>query len=294
MAWLPSTGEGVAEVFGGRKVKKELEDLRGEHHDLEERYEDLHERHEKLSKEAGEQTNMRISYIEEEIESMNQRVEKLATDSYEIRSEVRDIHESVVAMQTSLSEIVSLYKAIISRYGFGDARVNPAAAPPRKAKPGDEPGDDIIRALKKEDGAGQQRASAREGAAAPRKAQAPPPPPRPVSPSASEALDELHRMSLAQKEGEGDEEDLASRLASRSSGTDRMDRVARRDLGRAATVDRGAEGEFTRSLPRKSVAPKEGRTAPGTGGDWETMRPPEGEERPRRPKPKLHDLLSPE
>lgn len=281
-------------MFGGRKVKKELEELRGEHHVLEERYEVLQEEHERLSKEAGEQTSMRISYIEEEIESMNKRVEKLATDSYEIRSEVRDIHESVVSMQTSLSEIVSLYKAIISRYGFGDMKANPMAAPPRKARPGEEPGDEIIRALRREGEGDQRRTTTREGTSAPRATKPAPPPPRPVSPSASDALDELHRMSEAQRGEEVDGEELSSRLASRSSRADKLDRVARRDMGRASGVDRGGEGEFTRSLPKKSVTPKEGRAPAGAGNDWEAMQPPGGEERPRKAKPRLHDLLSPE
>ncbi|MHC4780381.1 MAG: hypothetical protein ACYTFG_17565, partial [Planctomycetota bacterium] len=78
----------MTEVFGGRKTKKELDELKEEHHDLEERFDNLQGKHEQLQHEAGEQTNMRISHIEEEIESMNQRVEKLANDSYEIRGEV--------------------------------------------------------------------------------------------------------------------------------------------------------------------------------------------------------------
>ncbi|NIW83568.1 MAG: hypothetical protein GWN18_13635, partial [Thermoplasmata archaeon] len=144
----------MTEVFGGRKTKKELKELKEEHHDLEGRFDDLQKEHEKLQHEAGEQTNMRISYIEEEIESMNQRVEKLATDSYEIRGEVRDIHESVLGMQTSLSEIVKLYKAIITQYGFGDMKkaAQGRPAPPAKRTPGEEPGDEIIRALEKERG----------------------------------------------------------------------------------------------------------------------------------------------
>jgi len=116
-----------------------------------------------------------------------------------------------------------------------------------------------------------------------------------VSPAASDALDELHRMSEAQRlEGEEDTEVLASRQATRSSRGDKMDRVARRDMGRATAVDRDAEGEFTRSLPRKNVSPREGGAAAPAGDGWEAMSPLDREERPKRPKPRLHDLLSPE
>lgn len=290
-------------MFGGRKTKKELKDLKVEHHDLEERYEDLQEEHEKLQHVAGEETNVRISVIEEEIESMNQRVEKLATDSYEIRSEVRDIHESVLSMQTSLSEIVKLYKAILSQYGFGNMKANPLTAPARPKTPGDDPGDAIIRALEDEK---ERSRRAPEGRATPSKDEptppagspsAPPPPPRPA-PSSADPLDELHRLSEAHRERQGKNgEGLATRLVARSGRDDRVDRVARRDMGRQEASDLEREGDFTRSLPKKDLRsrPDEGTQNVREGEGWESMSPPPVDERvERRPKSKLKDLLDPE
>jgi archaellum component FlaC len=298
----------VADTFGGRKTKKELEELKEEHHDLEERYEDLQEEHDKLFEEAGEKTNIRISNIEEEIESMNQRVEKLATDTYEIRGEVRDIHESVQGMQTSLREIVQLYKAILSRYGFGDMKANPLAEPKRPRGPMADPGDHIIHALERErDSDGPSR----DDQGSPAKLKASPPtqrgparssqpssaPPPPRTPATGNALDELHRLSQAHGARDGTEgEDLASRVVARSDRNDRVDRVARRDMGRMESVDRDTEGEFTRSLPKKDVAQKASKDPrPGHGDGWEAMSPPpETEGKSKRPKPRLEDLLSPE
>jgi hypothetical protein len=300
-------------LFGGRRTKKELRDLKDEHHDLEERFDSLQREHERLQHEAGEETNVRISYIEEEIESMNQRVEKLATDSYEIRGEVRDIHESVMGMQTSLSEIVKLYKAIITQYGFGDMKAQAARARKAPAKPGEDPGDAIIRALEEEEGRSRGRPKGRpkgrpEKGAGPRgeagsgkegdMAASPPPRPRPA-PMSSNALDELHRLSEEERgrRSQGDGEELAAKLVARSGTGDKVDRVARRDLGRAPSNDIQRDGEFTRSLPKKDLRPRaetrEERSKPGDG--WESMEPPPTETGKRkRPKPKLHDLLSPE
>jgi hypothetical protein len=235
---------------------------------------------------------VRISYIEEEIETMNQRVEKLATDSYEIRGEVRDIHESVVSMQTSLSEIVKLYKAIITQYGFGDVQGKMAKAPPQTArrKPSDEPGDAIIRELEAEGGKETKKApprSTRGGMTA-----SPPPKPRPA-PMSSNALEELHRLSGETR----DEEGLAAKVVARSDRGDKVGRVAKRDLERPSPSDMDREGEFTRSLPKKDLRPR-GATTAGDAFEqpgWETMEAPPGEDRRRkRSKPKLEDLLSPE
>ena len=91
---------------------------------------------------------------------MNKRVEKLATDSYAIHSEVRDIHESVIEMQGSLRDIVKLYKAILTKYGFGNVPpTSQEAAPRRPAGREGEPGDDIIRTLKREQEARDGRAA---------------------------------------------------------------------------------------------------------------------------------------
>jgi len=293
-------------MFGGRRTKKKLNNLKEEHLNLEERFDNLQEKHEQLQHEAGEETNIRISHIEEEIESMNQRVEKLANDSYEIRSEVRDIHESVLGMQTSLSEIVKLYKAIITQYGFGNMKVEPPGRPAKKKKvPGDDPGDAIIRALEEEQGRARRAPSS--GASPPPRsateprsgiaASPPPPPPRPA-PSNANPLDELHRLSEAHKERVTDSKgDLASVMSSRSGREDKVDRVARRDLDRQVDSDMDREGDFTRSLPKKDLRPK-GNVGPskaGKGDGWEAMHPPsESESKVRRPKPKLEDLLSPE
>ncbi|UCC93911.1 MAG: hypothetical protein JSW25_04380 [Thermoplasmata archaeon] len=286
----------MAELFGGRKTKKELEELKEEHHDLEERFEDLQEKHDQLQHETGEQTNMRISYIEEEIESMNQRVEKLATDTYEIRGEVRDIHESVLGMQTSLSEIVKLYKAIIAQYGFGDMKQAAQRRQAARPKPGEDPGDAIIRALE-EDREAPRKGTAPRQPPAKAPAKAPPPPPRPA-PSNANALDELHRLSEAHRDrGDEDDDELAARLMARSARDDKVDRVARRDMDRPGASDMEREGEFTRSLPKKDLrtrTPESSQEArPGDG--WESMSPPPapGDEG-RRSKAKLEDLLSPE
>ena len=295
----------MTELFGGRKTKKELANLKEEHHDLEEKFDNLQGEHERLQHEAGEQTNMRISYIEEEIENMNVRVEKLASDSYEIRNEVRDIHESVLGMQTSLSEIVKLYKAILSQYGFGDMKAIPPKATERQTKPGEDPGDAIVRALEEEQGKAKSGASSRTAssktaakarpsgmAASPSQSQ-----PR-LAPSSSNALDELHRLSETQKErGTENGESLADKLETRSGRGDKVDRVARRDLDRPGTTEMEREGEFTRSLPKKEIRPKAEERENGAekGDGWEAMHPPSGPEgRERRPKPKLEDLLSPE
>lgn len=290
-------------MFGGRRTKKELEELKGEHQDLEVRYDNLQDEHERLQHEAGEETNVRISHIEEEIEAMNQRVEKLATDSYEIRSEVRDIHESVLGMQTSLSEIVKLYKAILSQYGFGNLKDKALTAPARPREPGDDPGDTIIRALEEEKERPGKAPRSRTtppkagGRPPPSAPAAPPPPPRPA-PSSSNALDELHRLSEANREQDVNrEEDLAARLTAQSMRDDKVDRVARRDMGRQETGDMDREGEFTRSLPKKDLRPRshEGASNVREGESWESMNPPpEAERGERRSKPKLKDLLDPE
>jgi hypothetical protein len=283
-------------LFGGRKTKKELQDLKEEHNDLEDKFDDLQERHEKLQHEAGEQTNMRISYIEEEIESMNQRVEKLATDSYEIRGEVREIHESVLSMQTSLSEIVKLYKAIISRYGFGEMKPPERKQPAAKRNPGEDPGDAIIRALEEEEGRAAKASSGRPVSPG-SPVRTPPPPPRPA-PASGNALDELHRLSEAHKDRDtGTEDQLAARMLSRSGREDKVDRVARRDMDRPGASDMDREGDFTRSLPKKELRTKTPESSPAArpGDGWESVQPPPGQEgKQRRPKPKLEDLLSPE
>ena len=288
-------------MFGGRKTKKELQDLREEHQDLEERFAGLQEKHAKLQEEAGEQTNMRISYIEEEIESMNQRVEKLANDSYEIRGEVREIHESVLGMQTSLSEIVKLYKAIITRYGFGEMKAQAQKPQAAARRPGEDPGDSIIRALEEEQGRAGKDAGQDGGRNERRKAQAqapsrgmaasPPPRPRPA-PMSSNPLDELHRLSAAER----DEEGLAAKMAARSDRGDKVGRVAKRDMERQTSSDMDREGEFTRSLPKKEIRPREDAKPEGDTGPsgWESMEPPVETKDRKRSRPRLEDLLSPE
>jgi hypothetical protein len=290
-----------------RKIKKDHEELRDKYDKLEDKYDDLQDQHDRLQTEAGEKTNVRISYIEEEIESMNVRVEKLANDSYAIHHEVRDIHESVLEMRTSLSEIVSLYKAILTKYGVAGIQPPPRNHPPREAErprtPGTEPGEDIIRALERD-----QRSQGREAGAKQEPLQSRTVPPRlesrPSAPSAapqgSSTLDELHRISDEQRLRDVLESDsLAERVSARSSKEDRVTRVAKRDMKRMEYVDRQGEGEFTRSLPRKEVgtpAPKEG---PRKGDGWEAMKPPPDTEPGRdrdkaKSKPRLKDLLSPE
>jgi prefoldin subunit 5 len=293
----------VTETFS-RRSKKEVEELRDRYDVLEDKYENLQSEHDRMRDESEERTNVRISNIEVEIESVNKRVEKLATDSYAIHSEVRDIHQSVSEMQVALRDIVQLYKAILTRYGFGNLDTDATAqqAAKQAATRNGDPGDHIIDALKREQETKQKSATMRasppsKGRSTPPRASSGPPstPPRASSvPSTTNALDELHRLSGGQRAAARDEpEALAERLASRSSHDDRVDRVARRDMGRMETMDRDTEGEFTRSLPKKSVTPKE----PARGGDWEATAPPSGVEQPkkaRKAKPRLEDLLSPE
>jgi hypothetical protein len=329
----------VGELFS-KKVRKEHEDLREKYDVLEGKYDHLQSEHDHLREEAGEKTNMRISNIEGEIESMNKRVEKLATDSYAIRSEVRDIHTSVKGMQSSLSDIVKLYKAILTQYGFGNVQVDRLKATPAgKLKAGKdtpspasgEPGDDIIRTLERERSERDEPArpppppisrtvppkhqahSTPSPSSPPPKSpplrqpppqQPPPPPPPPpppsVAPSSSSALDELHRLSEEQRARESlDGESVAQKLASRAEREDRVTRVAHRDMGRMDVVDRGGEGEFTRSLPKKDLASR--RSAQENHGDaWEALGAPPANtgdrETPRRERRKvsLEDLLSPE
>lgn len=297
-----STRRGVTDTFS-RKTRKELDDLREDYDELEDKYENLQSEHGRLQEEAGEQTNIRISYIEEEIETMNQRVEKLAADSYTIRGEVREIHESVVEMQAALSDIVGLYKAILSRYGFGQAPSNPMEPPVREATSGEDPGDAIIRALRERQERRDREAAARRK---PQSQTVPPrpgpkprsdgPPPSPPTgttrePSTTNALDELHRVSKVHEEvDDGSEgEDLAARIAGRSNKGSRVDRIARRDMDRMNALDRDVEGEFTKSLPKKSVEPK---ARPALNGEWEATAPPPAEARSRK-KPRLDDLLDP-
>ena len=301
----------VDELFS-KKVRKEHEDLREKYDVLEDKYDHLQSEHDHLREEAGEKTNKRISNIEEEIESMNKRVEKLATDSYAIHSEVRDIHESVKGMQSSLSDIVKLYKAILTQYGFGNVQVDRLKA--REAAPSSgEPGDEIIRALKRErsgrDGPGRPPPPPvsrtvppkHRAPSGPSPSSPPPPPPLPKPPpvamSGSSALDELHRLSEDQRARESLEgEAVAERLTTRAGREDRVTRVAHRDMGRMDVVDRGGEGEFTRSLPKKDLTSR--RSAQEAHGDgWEAMGAPPaktGDQAPRREKRKvsLEDLLA--
>lgn len=293
-----------------RRSKKEQEELKTKYDDLEDKYENLQSEHEKQQEETDEKTNIRISNIEVEIESMNQRVEKLANDSYAIRSEVREIHESVTDMHVALRDIVGLYKAILTKYGFGSLTANPPDVAPRQAanRNGD-PGDDIIEALKR-DAEAKERTAASSPRTPPRsRTVAPRPPGRPSPsetqaqpssvPSTTNALDELHRLSEAQRTSVSDEpEALAGRLASRSAQDDRVGKVAKRDMGKMEALDRETEGEFTRSLPKKSVNPKPptDRQAQAQGGGWEATAPPDvGQpKKERKPRPRLEDLLSPE
>ncbi len=294
----------MTETFS-RRSKKEVEELRDRYDVLEDKYENLQSEHDRMRDESEERTNIRISNIEVEIESVNKRVEKLATDSYAIHSEVRDIHTSVSEMQVALRDIVQLYKAILTRYGFGNLDTDATAqlAAKQAATRKGDPGDHIIDALKREQENKEKAATMRasppsKGRSTPPRASSGPPPSPALRassvPSTTNALDELHRLSGSQRAAARDEpETLAERLASRSSHDDRVDRVARRDMGRMETIDRNTEGEFTRSLPKKSVTPKE----PAAGGDWEATAPPSRVEQPkkaRKPKPRLEDLLSPE
>jgi archaellum component FlaC len=276
-------------VFG-RRAKREAEELRRKYGELEDKYEDLSADHDRLKEETGERTTMRISRIEEEIESMNARVDKLATDSYAIHSELRDIKDSVTEMHTSLKEIVQLYKAILTQYGTAQMRAQARERLARARRPGESPGDAVIRELKAE----QDRSAARdatrrepprrtpeEGLAAaqprasPRSAspQAQSPAPRQPAPTttaaAPSALDELHRVEAEDRERRGTEEAPAER------GADRVDRVARRDMDRAAPIRGGVEEGFLRPLPRKQVqrrATPEG--SPTSGDGWEETAEP--------------------
>jgi hypothetical protein len=297
----------VVDTFS-RKSRKDQEELRSKYDDLEDKYETLQSQHERQQEEADEKTNIRISNIEVEIESMNQRVEKLATDSYAIHSEVREIHESVTEMQVALRDIVGLYKAVLTKYSFGNLPTNPTQVAPRQAtQRNGDPGDDIIEALKR-DAEAKNRAATSSPTTAPRsRTVAPRPPARPSPsesqvqpssvPSTTNALDELHRISEAQRNFSNDEpEVLAGRLASRSAQDDRVGKVARRDVGRMEAIDRDTEGEFTRSLPKKSVIPKLQPEGQAQGGGWEATAPPDIDQpkKERKPRPRLEDLLSPE
>ncbi len=291
-----------------RKSKKEQEELKSKYDDLEDKYENLQSEHDRQQEESEERTSIRISNIEEEIESMNQRVEKLATDSYAIHSEVREIHESVTEMQVSLRDIVGLYKAILTKYGFGNLQANPPDVASRQtANRNGEPGDGIIEALKR-DAEVKKRAVASSPATPTRSRTVAPKPPSRASPSESQvqpssvpsttnALDELHRLSEAQRASANDEpEVLAGRLASRSAQDDRVGKVAKRDMGKAEAIDRETDGEFTRSLPKKSVSPKQQTEGQAQGGGWEATAPPDVAQpkKERKPRPRLEDLLSPE
>lgn len=298
----------MVETFS-RRSKKDQEELRSKYDDLEDKYETLQSEHERQQEETEVRTNIRISSIEDDIDSMDKRVEKLATDSYAIRSEVREIHESVTQMQVSLRDIVGLYKAILTKYGFGNVQANPAEIATRQAADRNgEPGDDIIEALKREAEAKKQAATS-SSTTPPRSRTVPSRPPARPSPSQTQvqpssipsttnALDELHRLSEAQRASAASDEPeaLAGRLASRSTHDDRVGKVARRDVGRMEAIDRDTEGEFTRSLPKKNVNPKQKTDGPAQGGDWEATAPLDVDQprKERKPKPRLEDLLSPE
>ena len=72
--------------------------------------------------------------------------------------------------------------------------------------------------------------------------------------------------------------------------------MARRDMGRKEVIDRDTDGEFTRSLPKKSVNPKQQTEGQTQGGGWEATAPPEVDrpKKGRKDKPRLVDLLNPE
>jgi len=297
----------VVETFS-RRSKKEQDELKSKYDDLEDKYENLQSEHDRQQEESEERTNIRISNIEVEIEAMNQRVEKLATDSYAIHSEVRGIHESVTDMQVALRDIVGLYKAILTRYGVGNLQANPGNVVTKEDATRDgDPGDNIIEALKREAEA-KQRAAKSSPPMPPRSRTVPPKPVARASPSVDQvqpssvpsttnALDELHRLSEAQRTSANSEpEALAERMASRSERDDRVGRVARRDMGRKEIIDRDTDGEFTRSLPKKSVNPKQQTEGQTPGGGWEATAPPEVDrpKKERKDKPRLEDLLNPE
>jgi hypothetical protein len=199
-------------------------------------------------------------------------------------------------MQTSLSEIVKLYKAIITQYGFGEMKQAVQKRPAARPKQGEDPGDAIIRALEEEEGRAATGPSSRsDPAKVP--ARRPPPPPRPA-PSSANALDELHRLSEAHKDGrKGNEDALTAKMLSRSGRDDKVDRVARRDIERPGDSEMEREGDFTRSLPKKDLRTRTPESSPDSrpGDGWESMTPPpEPEGGRKRPKAKLEDLLNPE
>lgn len=303
----------------GRRAKKEAAELKDKYNELEGKYEHLSTDYEVLKEEAGEKTSMRISVIEEQLETMNARVEKLATDSYEIHSELRDIKDSVTEMGTSLKEIVQLYKAILNRYGTPAIKEQQARALEAKRRAAavqsgeGDPGDAVLQQLMAESKQ-QQRAPGAPARDAPARRPQPPPQPRPAAAPAPQqqqprqqlqaqqqpeqqeapppapppsALDELQRAEAEDRaDGNLDGEELARRKAQRESGG--VDRAARRDMRRPTTIRSGGEDTFLDPLPKKTVyrrAPAERPPAEG----WEETASP----RPR-PKPKLEDVLEPE
>jgi hypothetical protein len=232
-------------------------------------------------------------------------VDKLATDSYAIHSELRDIKDSVTEMHRSLKEIVQLYKAILTQYGTAQMRAQARERLASARRPGESPGDAVIRELTAE----QDRSAARDAARreparrppgdgrpaaqlrasppspAPTASPAPapssvpgqpaPPPPPPPPASAPSALDELHRVEEEDRERRGMEEGAPEQRPP-ERGTDRVDRVARRDMDRAAPIRGGVEEGFLRSLPRKQVqrrAPAGATSASGEG--WEETGTPQ-------------------
>ncbi len=276
-----STEEGT-DVFS-RRSKKETQELRRKYQDLEDKYEGLQSDYDQLKEETGERTNIRISAIEVEIESMNKRVEKLATDSYEIHSELRDIKDSVTEMGTALKEIVSLYKTILSRYGT-PAMKRQVSQMPKKGAPAGEPGDEVIKALEREQEARSRAPPAMEATA--REDARPEPPPRPPT-----ALDELHRVAEESRATEG--EPPASRVTARSQPGDRVDRVARRDIERREGVKMGEAEGFLRPLPKKELHRRPPPEPSGPAGDgWEETEHPPEREKGNRVRP--DDLLEPE
>jgi len=302
-------------VFG-RRAKKETAELKEKYSELEGKYEHLSTDYEVLKEEAGEKTSMRISVIEEQLETMNARVEKLATDSYEIHSELRDIKDSVTEMGTSLKEIVQLYKAILNRYGTPAIKEQQARALEAKRRAaavqsgGSDPGEAVLRELMAESKQ-QQRAAEPPARDMTVRRQQPPPPQRPAAaalvrqqqlqqqqappqqpvppPPAPppSAIDELQRAEAEDRaEGNLDGEELARRMAQREAGG--VDRAARRDLRRPAAIRSGGEDTFLDPLPKKTVYRRAPPERP-SGEGWEETASP----RPR-PKPKLEDVLEPE
>jgi archaellum component FlaC len=282
-----------------RRSKKETQELKRKYENLEDKYEGLQSDYDQLREETGERTNIRISAIETEIESMNKRVEKLATDSYEMHSELRDIKDSVTEMGTALKEIVSLYKTILTRYGT-PAIKQQVAQMPKRSRPAGEPGDDVIQALERDQEA-RARAPPAKGVTARETAR-----PRPSEPPAKRieeeisreppakqptALDELHRVAEESRAKEG--EPPTSRVTARSQPGDRVDRVARRDIGRSEGVKMGEEEGFLRSLPKKELHQRSPLEPSGPGGDgWEETDRPQKKDKGNRTR--MDDLLDPE